>query len=74
MNNGNENETENEKKDHKDTTYTDLGLEIPKYTKYKMCLSVMMIICIKQHLSNNWSSIHEYFKQHWSWVEQKRCL
>ena len=24
----------------------------PKYTKYKMCLSIMMVICIKQHLSN----------------------
>ena len=24
----------------------------PKYTKYKMCLSIMMAICIKQHLSN----------------------
>ena len=22
------------------------------YTKYKMCLSVMIILCIKQHLSN----------------------
>ena len=23
-----------------------------KYTKYKMCLSAIMAICIKQHLSN----------------------
>ena len=23
-----------------------------KYSKYKMCLSVMMLLCIKQHLSN----------------------
>ena len=23
-----------------------------KYSKYKMCLSIMMAICIKQHLSN----------------------
>ena len=23
-----------------------------KYTKYKMCLSIMMVICIKQHQSN----------------------
>ena len=23
-----------------------------KHTKYKMCLSIMMVICIKQHLSN----------------------
>ena len=31
-----------------------------KYTKYKMCLSIMVVvICIKQHLSNIWSSIQE---------------
>ena len=30
-----------------------------KYSKYKKCLSMMMLICIKQHLSNIWSSIHE---------------
>ena len=23
-----------------------------KYTKYKICLGMMMIICMKQHLSN----------------------
>ena len=23
-----------------------------KYTKYKMCLSIMLVICIKQHLGN----------------------
>ena len=35
-----------------------------KYTKYKMCLSIMVVICIKQHLSNISSSIHEKVKQH----------
>ena len=25
----------------------------------KICLSIMMAICIKQHLSNIWSLIHE---------------
>ena len=30
-----------------------------KYSKYKTCLSIIMIICIKQHLSNIWSSIHK---------------
>ena len=30
-----------------------------KYNKYKICLSLMMVICIKQHLSNMLSSIHE---------------
>ena len=45
-----------------------------KYSKYKKCLSVMMLICIKQYLSNIWNSIHENVKQHWGWVEKKRCL
>ena len=45
-----------------------------KYTKYKICLSIMMVICIKQHLSNIWSSIHEKGKQHWGWIEKKGCL
>ena len=40
MINDNENEAENEKK----------GTSIRyKYTKYKMCLNVMMVIGIKQH-------------------------
>ena len=36
--------------------------------------SIMMVICIKQHLSNIWSSIFEKVKQHRGWVEKKRCL
>ena len=44
------------------------------YTKHKMCHSPMMIIYIKQHLSDIWSSIHDKVKQHWDWVEKKRCL
>ena len=27
-----------------------------KYSKYKKCLSMMMLICIKQHLSHIWGS------------------
>ena len=34
------------------------------YTIYKMCLSLMMAIYIKQHLSNISSSIYERLKQH----------
>ena len=34
----------------------------------------MIVICIKQHLSNIWSSIHEKVKEHWGWVEKKRYL
>ena len=41
-----------------------------KYAEYKMCLNIMMIICIKKQLSNIWSRIHTKVKQHWSWVEK----
>ena len=30
----------------------------------------MIVICIKQHLSNIWSLIHEKVKQHCEWVEK----
>ena len=30
-----------------------------KYTKYKMCLNMVMATCIKQHVSSIWSSFHE---------------
>ena len=41
-----------------------------KYRKHKKCLSMMMLICIKQHLSNIWSSIYEKIKQQWGWIEK----
>ena len=41
-----------------------------KYTKYKMCLSIVVTICIKQHLSNTWSSVHEKVKQYSGWAEK----
>ena len=41
-----------------------------KYTKYKMCFSIMIVLCIKQYLSNIRSSIQEKVKQHWDWVEK----
>ena len=30
-----------------------------RYTKYKVCLNIMMVISIRQHLSYIWSLIHE---------------
>ena len=33
-----------------------------------------IISCTKQNLSNIWSLIHEKAKQHWGWIEKKRCL
>ena len=33
--------------------------------------SLMIVVCIKQHQSNIWSSIYEKVKQHWGWVVNK---
>ena len=45
-----------------------------KYSKYKKCLNMMMLMCIKQHLSNIWGSFQEKVKQHWGWVQKKALL
>ena len=45
-----------------------------KHTEYKLCLSMMIVMCIKQHLSNIWSPVHEKVKQHWGWAEKKVLL
>ena len=45
-----------------------------KCAKYKMCFSIFVVLCIKQHQSNAWTSIHEKVKQHWVWVEKVHCL
>ena len=76
MINNNENEVENKKINRKDMTQIELGLDMDTndYAKYKMCLSIMMVICIKQHLRNIWSSNDEKVKQHWGWVKKKRCV
>ena len=34
----------------------------------------MMVIYIKQHLSNIWNSVYEKVKQHWGWVEKRALL
>ena len=41
-----------------------------KYSKHNKRLSMIMLVGIKQHLSNIWSSIHEKVKQEWDWVEK----
>ena len=45
-----------------------------KYKKYKKRLIIMIIISIKQHLSNNRGPIHENIKPRWGWVEKKALL
>ena len=41
-----------------------------RHTNYKTCVSMMMLICIKQNLSKIWSSNHEKGKQHCGWVKK----
>ena len=45
-----------------------------KCSKYKICFSVMMLLCIKQHLTNIWSPIPEKVKQHWGCAKKKALL
>ena len=51
-----------------------------KYTKYKICLDIMVVISIRQYLSYIWSLIHEKVKQHWlrrhrtSWTSPERLV
>ena len=44
-----------------------------KNSKCKTFHSMVMLICITQHLSNIWSSIHERFKQNWSLLNSTKC-
>ena len=56
------------------------GINLPgcrhkhKYSKYIKSLSIMMLICVRQHLSNIWSLFYDDVKQHRDWVERKHCL
>ena len=42
--------------------------------KHKKCLSMMMLICIKQHPTNTWGSVYEKFQEHWGYVEKNVFL
>ena len=37
-----------------------------KYTKHKKCRGIMLI-CIKEHINNIWSSVYVKAKQRWVW-------
>ena len=45
-----------------------------KYIKCKIGLSIMIVICLKELLSNIWNSICEKIKKkkHWGWVKKKK--
>ena len=63
----NENEDENKKQITKIwKKKIDLDLDMDRNIVNIECLSIMMVMCIKQNLSNIWSLIHEKVEQHWS--------
>ena len=64
-------ETEMKNRLHRYDVNRPKSLHEYKYSKYKKYLRMMILVCIKQHLSNIWSSIHEKVKQNWGWVEKK---
>ena len=74
MINDNENEAEMKNRSHRFDINKPRTRHGHKNTKFKLCLSIIMVIYIKQHLSNIWSSIYEEIKQRWVWVEKKPCL
>ena len=41
-----------------------------KYSEYQKCLNMMMLKCIKQHLSKILSSVHEKVKQYWAELKE----
>ena len=58
------------KKDRIEKTQIDLSLDGHKCSKYKTWLSLMMLLCAKQHINNIWSWIHEKGKTHRGCVEK----
>ena len=67
-------EDENEKRSHWYDINRPRSRHGHKYSEYKKCLNMAMLMCVKQHRINTWPSIHKKVKQHWGWVEKKRCL
>ena len=58
-----------------DTTQIGLGLDMDtNILNEKRCPSMMVLISIKQHLSNIRSSVYKKVKQHWGLVEKKTLL
>ena len=64
MTNGNGNVAKNEICKQRYDINRPRPIDGPRYTKYKMCPSIMMVICIKKLLSNILSSTQEKVKKH----------
>ena len=58
MINCNENKNDNGTIDHINKTYIDQGVDIETNIENLACLGKTMSLCIKQHLSKIWGSIH----------------
>ena len=58
------------KRSHRYDIHRTRSIHGHKYRKYKKYFCMMILICIKQHLSKIWSLIHEKVKGHWDWVEK----
>ena len=63
------------KRSHRYTTYIrPTSRHGDKCRKCKKWLIMLILICIKQHLNNIRSSIHEKVKQQWHWVEKNLLI
>ena len=60
--NHDENEDGNENRSHRYNIKKSKSRHGHRYSKYKKCLSMIKILCIKQYLSSIWTSIHEKVK------------
>ena len=53
----------------------DLGLDMDtNILNIRNVWGWLWLYCIKQHVSNIWSSLHEKVKLHRGWVDKKRYL
>ena len=68
------NENDNDIIDHINKTCIDQDVDVETNIENIGCLGKTMLLCNRQHLSNILASIYQKVKQHWGWVEKKRCL
>ena len=65
MKNGNENQIDTKNpRSHRYSMNRPRSVHEHKYSKYKKHLSIMTLLCIKQHLNNIWNSVQEKVRQH----------
>ena len=68
-----ENEAENKIQIKNKSYWYDMNRPSPRHRHgqtHVKWVKVWWLLCVKQHLSNIWSSTHEKVKQHWGWVQK----